>query len=81
MLSRAKRRDPDKIAGLVPAVELFLQNGIPAGTAGAGRPRQTENQGLVRQTGQAAGLEGRRTDFIIGHLPEQLSEALDNLVE
>lgn len=46
-----------EVAGFVAAIKLLGENTVPAGAAGAGRARQTEDDGGIGQPGQAATLD------------------------
>ena len=55
-------------------IQLLLNNAVPGGTAGIGGTRHAENHRIVGQTAPRAGLNGGRTDFIVGNLAKQLTK-------
>src|SRR5262249_51312043 len=69
------------IAGTVPVVELELEDAIPGVLAGAGRARQAEDIGSLREAAAGARLDRRGTDLRIGEHVEHGGEAVDLLLE
>ena len=72
---------PDKIAGPVLAVELLPEYAVPSGATGTCGTRHAKYDGIVGEATQSPGLDGGRSDFCVGKLPEQLTEALDMFVK
>jgi hypothetical protein len=71
----------NKVTGLKGAVQLLLDNAIPASFAGAGGSWHAEDRSVIRQTCQTAGLHSGSTNFVVGELTEQLTKALDMLIK
>src|SRR5690554_212659 len=81
MLASLGDHDIGKVAGLVSAIQLFGQDAVPGGAAGAGGAGQAEHHGAVGQPAQAAALHRGAADLLPAQLAEQLAESLDLLVE
>ena len=57
------RHDLDEIAGPRAVIELRGQDAVPAVAAGAGRSRQAEDEGRIRDARRGAALYRRRPDL------------------
>ena len=57
------RHQLDEVAGPVAVIELVHQDFVPGVAAGAGRARQAEDEGRVRDARGGARLDGGRTDL------------------
>ena len=68
-----------KLQGLVSAVELGLQDAVPAVAAGARRSRQREQIGSVRHAGACPGLHRGCADLLPGQHVERDGKAVDFL--
>lgn len=62
-------------------IELLGKDAVPGGSAGIGRPRHTANQRCIGQTRQGPRLHAGSTDIRNRYLPEQLTKAINLLVQ
>ena len=62
-------------------IQLLCDDPVPAGAAGAGRARHTEDYGGICQPGKCPGLDGRGADFLVGKLTKKLTKAFDINIE
>src|SRR4051794_9332507 len=74
------RHKLDEVAGAMAAVELVLEDTVPAILHRAGRSRQGEDIGAARHAGAGPRLDRRGADRLIAEPAEQLPEPGDRLV-